>query len=125
MRPIPYEKLMELADKDPIIHALVHRKNKEKQMLTDEQKSFIELSKKAESLKNELKELGPKLEELLNQIGVGSSFQDPTDNTVFEIVVPRGTFVSFKTVDYDRTKREGESKGSLSVKRAKELGFNL
>lgn len=94
-------------------------------MLTDEQKTFIELSKRVEGLKNELKEIAPQLEELLAKIGVGSSFQDPQDNTVFEIVVPRGTFVGFKTIDYERTKREGEVKGSLSVKRAKELGFEL
>ena len=94
-------------------------------MLTDEQQKFLELSKRSESLRSELKELGSELEGLLKTIGIGSSFQDPTDNTVFEVVVPNGTFVSFKSVDYDRTKREGEKRGSLSMTRAKELGFAL
>lgn len=94
-------------------------------MLTDEQKTFIEVSKKYETLKNELKETGKKLEELLQEIGEGSSFQDPTDNTVFEVVVPDGRFISYPKISYNRTKREGERAGSLSVKKAKELGFEL
>jgi hypothetical protein len=92
-------------------------------MLTDEQKRFIELSKKVEGLKNELKELGTEMEGLLTTIGVGKAFQDTEDGTVFEIVAPKGTFVSFKTVDYERTKRTGETRGTLSMARAKELGF--
>jgi len=94
-------------------------------MLTDEQKRFIEVSKKIENIKNELKELGTEVEELLKKIGVGKSFQDPEDGTVFEIIIPEGTFVSFKTVDYERTKRAGEARGTLSMARAKELGFSL
>lgn len=92
-------------------------------MLTDEQKKLIEVSKKVEGLKNELKELGTEVEGLLTTIGVGKAFQDPEDGTVFEIVAPKGTFVSFKTVDYERTKRAGEARGTLSMARAKELGF--
>jgi hypothetical protein len=94
-------------------------------MLTDNQKKFIELSKKREELKEQLKTSGEELEVLLMEIGVGTAFQDPEDNTVFEIVEPTGTYVSFKRVGYNRTKREGERAGSLSVKKAKELGFNV
>lgn len=92
-------------------------------MLTDEQKKFIDVSKKVESLKNELKDLNVEVENLLTIIGVGKAFQDPEDGTVFEVVTPKGTFVSFKTVDYERTKRVGETRGTLSMARAKELGF--
>ena len=92
-------------------------------MLTDEQKKFIEVSKKVENLKNELKEAGAEIENLLTTIGVGKAFQDPEDGTVFEVVVPKGTFVNFKPVDYERTKRAGETRGTLSMARAKELGF--
>lgn len=94
-------------------------------MLTDTQKQFIELSKQTEVLKQQLSEKSTLMEELLLQIGTGSVFQDPEDKTVFEVVEPKGTFVSFKKISYDRTKREGEIKGSLSVKRAKELGFDI
>lgn len=94
-------------------------------MLTDEQKNVIELSKQVESLKTQLKESNSKLEEALGMVGVGQAFQDPEDGTVFEVVVPNGTFVSFKTIDYQRTRREGEKSGSLSLTRAKELGFKI
>tara|TARA_R100000951_G_scaffold19275_2_gene16096 strand:- start:5043 stop:5327 length:285 start_codon:yes stop_codon:yes gene_type:complete len=94
-------------------------------MLTDLQTKIIELSKREESLKEQLKTNGEELDALLTESGVGSSFQDPTDNVVFEVVVPKGRFVYNKTIGFDRTKREGERSGALSMKRAKELGFTL
>lgn len=94
-------------------------------MLTDEQKKFIEVTKQLEAIKEQRKEIGSQLEELANQIGVGSSFQDPEDKTVFEIVVPEGKYMYFDKIDYNRTRREGERSGSLSLKRAKELGYEL
>lgn len=94
-------------------------------MLTDQQQKFIEVSKQLELLKEQRKEIGSQLEELANQIGVGSSFQDPEDKTVFEIVVPDGKYMYFDKIDYVRTRREGERSGSLSLKRAKELGYEL
>lgn len=92
-------------------------------MLTNEQKKLIELSKKAEETKSELKILKTQIAELLNTIGVGSSFKDPIDGVVFEIVIPKGRFVDHEHIGYERTKREGERAGSLSMKRAKELGY--
>lgn len=94
-------------------------------MLTDQQQKFIEVSKQLELLKEKRKEIGSQLEELANQIGIGSSFQDPEDKTVFEIVVPDGKYMYFDKIDYVRTRREGERSGSLSLKRAKELGYDL
>ena len=52
-------------------------------------------------------------------------FQDPSDKTVYKITKPEGKFVHFETWGYDRTKREGEVRGSLSVKEAKERGFDV
>jgi len=94
-------------------------------MLTDQQQKIIELSKHRELLKEQLKESSEKLEALLLEEGVGKSFQDPTDNVVFEIIVPKGGYTYYSHVGYDRTKREGERSGTLSLKRAKELGYNL
>lgn len=94
-------------------------------MLTDQQKKFIELTKQLETLKEKRKEISSELESLANEIGVNSSFQDPTDNTVFEIVIPDGKYMYFDKIDYVRTRRDGERSGSLSLKRAKELGYNL
>lgn len=94
-------------------------------MLTDEQKEVVRLSKEVELKIEELKQLNSKLDEALTVVGLGSSFQDPTDNIVFEIVIPKGQFTSFRHIGYERTKRSEERAGSLSVKRAKELGFNV
>lgn len=94
-------------------------------MLNDSQKQLIELTKKTEDLKKQLKEYNQAIENILIELGEGSSFQDPEDGTVFEIVIPSGAFVSFKKMDYLRTKREGESRGSLSKTRAKELGYEI
>jgi len=92
-------------------------------MLTELQTKIIELSKEREAMKKSLKASGEELEILLKEEGIGSSFQDPTDGIVFEIVTPKGAFISYSHIGYDRTKREGERSGTLSVKRAKELGF--
>jgi hypothetical protein len=94
-------------------------------MLTEDQKTFVNLTKKLEQLKEQRKKVGQALEELSLKIGVGSSFQDPEDKTVFEIVVPDGKYMYFDKIDYVRTRREGERSGSLSLKRAKELGYDL
>jgi hypothetical protein len=94
-------------------------------MLTDLQKQFILVSKQIESLKDQLKELNEKSAEMMKEIGLGTSFQDPTDNTVFLIVEPNGTFIEFKKIGYERTRREGERSGSLSLTKAKELGYQI
>lgn len=94
-------------------------------MLTDQQKRVIELSKECELLKEKLKKNKEELNTLLSEVGVGAHFQDPEDRTVFEITIPTGTFVSFSPIGYSRTKREGERAGTLTAKRAKELGYEL
>lgn len=85
----------------------------------------LELIKQYENLKKQFKDLEPILTEELNNIGIGKHFQDEETKAVYEIVEPNGTFISYKKISYNRTKLEGESKGSLSVKRAKELGYEL
>ena len=94
-------------------------------MLTPEQEKFLQIVEKYEQLKKEMKELKPELNRLLTEIGVGSYFQDPSTNTVFKVTQPTGTYVEFSLISYDRTKKEGEVKGSLSKKEAEEQGFNL
>lgn len=93
--------------------------------MNDNETKFIELSKQLESLKTQMKELAPVMEELLLELGEGAFFQDPTDNVVFKVIKPKGTFISFKTIDYHRTKRGEEKKGNLSMKDAKDAGYTL
>jgi len=85
----------------------------------------LELIKQYENLKRQFKELEPTLIEALTEIGIGKHFQDEETRAVYEIIEPARTFISYKKINYNRTKLEGEVKGTLSVKRAKELGYKL
>jgi hypothetical protein len=91
--------------------------------MTESQMKFIELSKKYEATKESMKTMKLELTDLMVRIGIGNHFQDPEDKTVFQIVKPLGTFISFDNLAYERTKREGEVKGSMSKKKAEELGY--
>lgn len=93
--------------------------------MTDTQVKFLELSKKYESLKEQMKELKPVIQTLLLEIGAGTMFQDPATSLVYRIVRPKGTFISFDEIAYERTKKSTEFKGSLSKKEAEAAGFNL
>ena len=94
-------------------------------MLTDTQKKFLEVSKRIETLKEEMKALYPTLDELMVELGVGTHFQDPETKLVYQIVVPKGSFIEYKQVGYERTKKTGETKGSMAMKKAEELGYSL
>jgi hypothetical protein len=89
------------------------------------EKEFVELTKKYEQLKKELKETRDKLVPLMSELGLNTYIQDPLDGTVFKIVEPKGTFVEFRKIDYVRTAREDESRGDLSKKEASDNGFIL
>jgi hypothetical protein len=86
---------------------------------------FIELERKKEEVKKYFEELNNSIKEVVDEIGIGTFFQDPTDRTVYQIVEPEGRFVNYERYSYIRTKREGEVRGSLSVKKAEEAGFEL
>lgn len=85
---------------------------------------FLELESKKEEVKQFFKDLDAATKEVAEVVGIGNYFQAP-DGTVFKMVMPTGTFVEFKTIGYERTKREGEKRGSLSVKEAKEAGYDV
>ena len=88
-------------------------------------KRFIELERKKEEVKRYFEELSEATKAVVAEIGVDTFFQDPTDNTVFQIVEPEGRYVNYERYSYVRTKREGEARGSLSVKKAEEAGFTV
>jgi hypothetical protein len=93
--------------------------------LTAKQEKFLELSKQYENLKKQMKELKPALQDLMAEIGIGKHFQDSKTGAVYEITIPKGTYISFDPISYERTRLEGESKGSLSLKKAEELGYTV
>lgn len=86
---------------------------------------FFELAKKYESLVEELKSVKDQMNAVMADIGVNKFIQDPSDMTVYQIVVPQGRFVHFDTISYIRTRKENEERGDLSLKKAEEAGFNL
>ena len=86
---------------------------------------FVQLERKKNEIKQYFSDLEAAIEEVAKEIGEGGMFQDPSDKTVYKIVKPEGKFVHFEKWSYDRTKREGEVRGSLSVKEAKERGFDV
>jgi hypothetical protein len=93
--------------------------------MTDAQAKFLEISKRLETLREEVKALQPTLEELMIEIGVDTMFQDPSTMLVYQIEEPTGTYITFQKVSYKRTKKAGETKGSLSKTDAEAAGFTL
>jgi hypothetical protein len=95
-----------------------------KKPLTDAQQRLIQLDLKEAEIKAYYEELRVVLAEVQAEVGENGMFQ-ADDGTVYKVVKPKGTFVSFKDVDYVRTKREGEDRGSLSVKEASAAGYTV
>ena len=88
------------------------------------QLSVVNLSLQKEKLRKEMEELNKNLEESLKNLGLGHIFQ-AEDGTVFRVSKPAGTFISFRDIDYDRTRREGEKSGSMSLTDARAAGFEV
>lgn len=93
---------------------------KVEQSIETAKQKLVELSFKRDELKKKYEELNTELEEVLTTLGVDSFFQDK-DGTVYKVVVPKGSFVSFKHIDYVRTRRGDEKLGTLSMKEAEAL----
>ena len=92
--------------------------------MTEAQQRFVNLEKQRDQYKAYLKELDTALSEVAVEVGLDGYFQDD-EGTVYKVVAPTGKWIAFDPIGYTRTKREGEEKGTLSVKEAKENGFNL
>jgi len=90
-----------------------------------QERVFVELANEYEALKERMKALAPKLDEATEAIGVGGMFQDPETNVVYQITQPEGHYVFYRRISYNRTKKEGERAGTLSMKKAVEAGFTL
>jgi len=93
--------------------------------MTEQQQKFLEISKRVETLKEEMKALLPTLNELMAEMEIGELFQDPETGLVYKIQAAKGTYVYFNPIEYVRTKKSGETAGTLSKKEAEEAGFTL
>lgn len=88
-------------------------------------KKFLALESKKEEYKKYFEELRLATEAVVKEIGLNSYFQDNADGTVFKVVAPEGKFVTFEKYGYVRTRRSHEKRGDLSIKEAKEAGFEV
>jgi hypothetical protein len=93
--------------------------------VTENQIKFLELAREYELVKDRLDLVREELNSVLSKLELNSYFQDPTTKAVYKVVKPKGTFVSYKDVDYHRTALEGERQGSLSKKEAQEQNFTM
>lgn len=87
--------------------------------MTELKEKFLALAQERESLVERLKATNEELTSVMSDIGVGTFLQG-SDGLVYKIEAPKGRFVEFKTIDYVRTKKETEDRGSLSKKAAEE-----
>lgn len=85
---------------------------------------FIELDKKKEEVKKFFEEYKAAIEAVVEEIGVGRHFQD-NEGTVYQTAVPEGRFVAFDKFTINRTRREGEKRGDLSLTKARDLGYEV
>ncbi len=92
--------------------------------MTETQKKFVELDHRKAEYKQFLEEYKTATEALISEMGVGKFFQDET-GIVYQTAECDGRFVYFDRFTVHRTRREGEAKGSLSMKAAAEAGFQV
>lgn len=92
--------------------------------LTQLHNKLIELDRKKADVKRFFEEYSEVVNALVAEHGVGHSFQD-NEGIVYQLVELEGKWVNFDRFGVERTKRQGEDRGSLSVKKAKELGFDV
>ena len=86
---------------------------------------FFELVNQIDLLKEQLKPLQKELDEYLETAALNRLFQDEKTKIVYRVVEQNGTWVEFKRRTYQRTRKVGEAKGSISIKEAKDAGFTL
>jgi hypothetical protein len=85
---------------------------------------MIELDRRKDEVKKFYEEYKQTLEALVKEHGVGHAFQDEI-GIVYQLSEAEGKWVNFDKFNLDRTRREGEKAGSLSLKKAEELGFTV
>lgn len=92
--------------------------------LTDLHIKLVELDRKKEEVKKFFEEYQSVVKELIKKYGANHHFQDQF-GTVYQLVELEGRYVNFDRYGIERTRRFGEERGSLSIKKAKELGYSI
>ena len=97
---------------------------KQEVLMTPTQVKFVELDKKKAEYKEFIEQYNQTIAALVEEMGVNGHFQD-AEGTVYQVADCDGKFVYFDKFEVKRTRREGERAGSLSLKKAKELGYGV
>lgn len=87
--------------------------------LTEAQRLLVEIDLHKKAIEDYYELLDATLAKVAAEVGLGGYFQ-ADDGTVYKIVKPEGRFVKFRELDFLRTKRAGETRGTLSMKEAEE-----
>ncbi len=91
--------------------------------LTDAQRRLVELDLRKPEITAYYEELEKVTAAVAAEVGVDGYFQAP-DGTVYKLVRWTGQFVTAKQFAFERTKREGETRGTLSMKEAADAKAN-
>jgi len=83
---------------------------------------YVECEKARETAREILDRADQATADLVAAVGIGTYIRDSA-GIVHKTVIPDGRFVHFQHVGTVRTKREGEERGSLSVKEAVAAGM--
>jgi len=93
--------------------------------MTQPEVNFLKAAKWYEELKEQMAKAKDELQLALKELPIGYYFQDPETLLVYHVTVPRGIFVEYQALTYERTKKSNEKSGSLSLKEAESKGFKL
>ena len=92
--------------------------------LSETQRKFIELDKQKAHYKKFIEDYQQAVRDVIKEVGIGAHFQDG-EGTVYQTAEAEGRYVHFDKFEVNRTRRPGEKSGSLALKTAKELGYNV
>ncbi len=94
--------------------------------LSEAQRLFIELDKEKSDVVKFFDRYQEIVKALENEMTVGDHFQDD-EGTVYQLSTREGKFVHFEPVVVNRTRRllDEETKGTLSLTKARELGYEV
>ena len=92
--------------------------------MTSTQLKYIELEKRKEEYRRFLQELSDTINLLAKEIGTNGHFQD-SEGIVYQLVESEGKFVHMDRYEVKHTRRPHERAGTLSLTKAKELGYNI
>lgn len=96
--------------------------------MTNNQQILIKLSKQYEEQRDLMKAINTDLNEITAAVakesGIGTFFQD-NDGTVFRVAKATGTYIPYKDLVYERTRRNPKEKPGISLKDAREAGYDV